>query len=37
MTWMNLNDDSLFIDLGVQGYIGKREGVTGSLRIEYAF
>ena len=24
-------------NLGVQGYVGKREGVTGSLQIKYEF
>jgi outer membrane autotransporter protein len=27
----------LFFDLGVQGYVGKREGVTGSLNIKWEF
>jgi outer membrane autotransporter protein len=27
----------LSLDLGVQGYVGQREGVTGSLQIKYAF
>ncbi|MDR1277096.1 MAG: autotransporter-associated beta strand repeat-containing protein [Candidatus Accumulibacter sp.] len=27
----------LFLDFGVQGYAGKREGVTGSLRVNYFF
>ena len=27
----------LFFDLGVQGYTGKREGVTGSLQIKFEF
>ena len=27
----------LSFDLGVQGYVGKREGVTGSLQIRYEF
>ncbi|MDR3086862.1 MAG: hypothetical protein LBU45_02790 [Azoarcus sp.] len=27
----------LFLNLGVQGYAGKREGVTGSLRMKYFF
>jgi outer membrane autotransporter protein len=27
----------LFIDMGVQGYIGKREGVTGSLKVRFEF
>ncbi|MDR0736208.1 MAG: hypothetical protein LBF51_05145, partial [Zoogloeaceae bacterium] len=27
----------LAIDFGVQGYAGKKEGVTGSLRVKYAF
>jgi hypothetical protein len=27
----------LTIDLGVQGYTGTREGVTGSLRLKYEF
>jgi len=27
----------LSIDLGVQGYVGTREGVTGSLQVRYEF
>ncbi|MDR2861054.1 MAG: hypothetical protein LBV07_00675, partial [Syntrophobacterales bacterium] len=27
----------LSIDLGVQGYMGEREGVTGALRMKYEF
>jgi hypothetical protein len=27
----------LSLDLGVQGYVGQREGVTGSLQVKYAF
>ena len=27
----------LSFDLGVQGYVGKREGVTGSLQAKYEF
>jgi hypothetical protein len=27
----------LTIDLGVQGYTGKRDGVTGSFRLNYRF
>jgi outer membrane autotransporter protein len=27
----------LSLDLGVQGYVGQREGVTGSLRVKYEF
>jgi outer membrane autotransporter protein len=27
----------LFLDLGIQGYVGKREGVTGSLQVKYEF
>lgn len=27
----------LFLDLGVQGYTGKREGVSGALQIKFAF
>ncbi|MDR1275006.1 MAG: autotransporter-associated beta strand repeat-containing protein, partial [Candidatus Accumulibacter sp.] len=27
----------LFLDFGIQGYAGKREGVTGSLRVNYFF
>ncbi len=27
----------LFFDLGVQGYVGKREGVTGSLQVRWEF
>jgi len=30
-------DLPLFLDLGVQGYVGKREGVTGSLQIRFTF
>ena len=30
-------DLPLFIDLGVQGYVGKREGVTGALQIRFTF
>jgi outer membrane autotransporter protein len=25
------------LDFGLQGYLGKREGVTGSLQLRYAF
>ena len=28
---------SLFFDFGVQGYVGKREGVTGSAQIRWEF
>ena len=27
----------LFFDLGIQGYVGKREGVTGSLQAKLEF
>jgi hypothetical protein len=27
----------LFFDLGVQGYVGKREGITGSLQARLEF
>ena len=27
----------LFIDLGVQGYVGTRKGVTGSIQLRYDF
>jgi len=27
----------LFLDLGMQGYVGKREGVTGSLQLRFEF
>ena len=27
----------LSLDLGVQGYVGKREGVTGSLQLRFEF
>jgi hypothetical protein len=27
----------LRIDLGIQGYAGKREGVSASLKVEYRF
>jgi hypothetical protein len=30
-------DSSFFIDLNVKGYIGKREGISGSLKMEYGF
>ncbi|MDR2695907.1 MAG: autotransporter domain-containing protein, partial [Deltaproteobacteria bacterium] len=30
-------DLPLFFDLGVQGYVGKREGVTGSLQVRFEF
>ncbi|MDR2861427.1 MAG: hypothetical protein LBV07_02610, partial [Syntrophobacterales bacterium] len=30
-------DLPLSFDLGVQGYVGKREGVTGSLQTRYEF
>lgn len=30
-------DLPLTVDLGVQGYAGKREGVTGSLQVKYEF
>jgi outer membrane autotransporter protein len=30
-------DLPLTLDLGVQGYAGKREGVTGTLHIKYEF
>jgi outer membrane autotransporter protein len=30
-------DLPLSFDLGVQGYVGKREGVTGSLQIRFEF
>ena len=31
------NTRPLFLDLGVQGYMGKREGVTGSLQARFEF
>ena len=30
-------DLPLSIDLGIQGYVGKREGVTGSLQVKLEF
>ena len=27
----------LYIDLGIQGYMGKKEGVLGSLQVRYEF
>jgi len=30
-------DTSLSFDLGIQGYVGVREGVSGSLRMKYEF
>jgi outer membrane autotransporter protein len=27
----------VFVDFGIQGYAGQREGVSGSLRVEYKF
>lgn len=32
-----LRGRSLYVDLGVQGYTGVREGVTGSLQVKYEF
>ena len=29
--------DNIFLDVGVQGYTGKREGVTGSVRVNWLF
>ena len=30
-------DSGLSIDLGVQGYTGKREGVSGSFQVKFEF
>jgi hypothetical protein len=30
-------NQALTLDVGVQGYAGKREGVTGSMRVNYRF
>ena len=30
-------DLPLSFDLGIQGYVGKREGVTGSLQVRWEF
>jgi outer membrane autotransporter protein len=37
MTLKPFKDLPLSFDLGVQGYIGKREGVTGSLQVRFEF
>ena len=37
ITWQPSKNRPLFLDLGFQGYVGKREGVTGSLRVKYEF
>ncbi|MDR3299186.1 MAG: autotransporter outer membrane beta-barrel domain-containing protein, partial [Candidatus Accumulibacter sp.] len=31
------NNKPLTLDFGVQGYAGKREGITGSFRVNYRF
>ena len=33
----NPDRKNLFIDLGIQGYGGKRSGVTGSAQLKYLF
>jgi outer membrane autotransporter protein len=37
VTFSASQDAPLFIDLGAQGYVGEREGVTGSLRVRLDF
>jgi len=37
LTLTPTRDMPLFLDLGVQGYTGKREGVTGSLQLRFEF
>jgi outer membrane autotransporter protein len=37
LTLNPINNKPLTLDFGVQGYAGKREGVTGSFRVNYRF
>jgi hypothetical protein len=37
LTLFPKNHAGLSVDLGVQGYVGKREGGSGSLRVNYSF
>ncbi len=37
ITYKPVADRGFYADLGVQGYVGKREGVTGSLRVGWKF
>ena len=37
LTWKPSKDLPLSFDLGLSGYVGKREGVTGSLQIRFEF
>ncbi|MDR1890473.1 MAG: autotransporter outer membrane beta-barrel domain-containing protein [Zoogloeaceae bacterium] len=37
LTLTPMTNQPLSIDLGLQGYTGKREGVTGGVRVRYAF
>ncbi len=30
-------DNGFFADMGVQGYLGKRQGVTGNLRLGWVY
>jgi hypothetical protein len=37
VTYRPTGDRGLSVDVGVQGYVGKREGVSGSLRVGWSF
>ncbi|MDR1350785.1 MAG: autotransporter outer membrane beta-barrel domain-containing protein, partial [Zoogloeaceae bacterium] len=37
LTLIPAQNKALTLDIGLQGYVGKREGVTGTARVNYAF
>ena len=37
MTLKPQNNDRLSVDMGLQGYVGQREGIAGSVKVNYAF
>ncbi|MDR1349979.1 MAG: hypothetical protein LBJ59_04210, partial [Zoogloeaceae bacterium] len=37
LTLTPAQNKALTLDIGLQGYAGKREGVTGTARVNYAF
>ncbi len=37
MTLKPQNNDRLSINMGLQGYVGQREGIAGSVKVNYAF
>lgn len=37
MTLRPQNNDRLSVDVGLQGYVGQREGVSGGVKVNYAF